>query len=328
MYSWPHAPHQDDERTALKVLLSFFRLRLLVFAAQLAAPGQLSTTAFSTFLTLLTAATLFAAAYWAVGALLIRLPHDSRVFRRTADGFEEPAMWTPILNAIPNIAGLSPRDRRRLGLLVSQFLRYVRFEGAGGLEITDTIRLTIAAQACLLALNLPRGALARLKTIIVYPTTFLPRSASWHAADRELPAEPTLGESWSRGTVLFAWDQVAEGVRDPTDGHNVALHEFAHQLDTLGGDANGIPPLGSRARYESWVRVLEDSFGRFNREVRRGRPGTLNPYGATNLAEFFAVATETFFERPAELQHQYPELYDQLRRYYRQDPQRQHRAVG
>ena len=120
--------------------------------------------------------------------------------------------------------------------------------------------------------------------------------------------------------MILAWDDVLRGVEDPDDGHNVVLHEFAHQLDSAGGKANGVPSLGSTHRYASWTRMLERNCARFPREVRPGRPSALDPYAATNEAEFFAVATEVFFERPRALRRQYPELFAELQRYYRQDP--------
>jgi hypothetical protein len=268
----------------------------------------------------LAAGALFFTPYWLIVFGLRRLVHDAPVYHVASPPFNEPAEWTSILNGIPNLSALSPHDRQRLGRLIEVFLRHVQFEGAQGLTITTEMRVTIAAQACLLVLNHPRGALGRLRTIVVYPTTFLPRRFSWHGPDQAVAATPTLGESWHRGTVVLAWDTVLEGVSKPTDGHNVAVHEFAHQLDSLSGDANGIPPLGNSHRYHVWARVLEESFARFARDVRKGRAGALDAYGATNPAEFFAVATENFFERPRDLQHQFPALYNQLQQYYRQDP--------
>jgi Mlc titration factor MtfA (ptsG expression regulator) len=202
--------------------------------------------------------------------------------------------------------------------MVAYFIQHVHFEGCNGLEVTDQVRVTIAAQACLLALNLPRGSLGRLKEILVYPTAFVPKLVSWSPTAPESAPHAALGESWHRGTVILAWDDVLHGVEIPTDGHNVALHEFAHQLDAAGGEANGIPQLGSTQRFAAWTRVLEDSFARFSRETAGGRESVMDAYGATNPTEFFAVATETFFERPAELRHQYPDLYQQLKQYYRQ----------
>jgi hypothetical protein len=186
--------------------------------------------------------------------------------------------------------------------------------------VTDRVRVTIAAEACLLALHLPATCFGPLKTVLVYPTAFVPRHFSWvDQRDSETPSA-TLGESWHHGTVILAWDDVLRGLGAPADGQNVILHEFAHQLDSSGGKANGVPPLGSSHRYAAWTGMLERNFSRFSREVREGRPGVMDPYGATNQAEFFAVATETFFERPHALRHQYPELFNELQRYYRQDP--------
>ncbi len=319
MHRRPLALHEDHEHHALLVLIFNIVLLVAFGAWWLAQRGAIPSRFWETIGVVLTVCSLFFGAYWLAVFILRRLPQDALDGQRSSVPFAEPAEWTSILNQIPNVAALLPNDRQRLGRFIDLFLRHVHIEGGNDLEITPTVRLTLAAQACLLALNLPRGALGGLTNIIVYPTTFLPSQFSWHAADADLPVAPTLGQSWQRGTVVLAWDNVLEGVANPSDGHNVALHEFAHQLDALHGTTNGIPPLGSRHRYLAWSGVLEASFARFSRQVRKGKPGSIDPYGATNPAEFFAVATESFFERPDQLKREYPELYEQLRNYYRQD---------
>jgi Mlc titration factor MtfA (ptsG expression regulator) len=188
------------------------------------------------------------------------------------------------------------------------------------LVVTDRVRLTIAAEASLLALYLPEGCFGPLKAVLVYPTAFVPQRFAWVRENAPLAPHAALGESWERGTVVLAWDDVLRGVEMPHDGQNVVLHEFAHQLDSAGGKANGVPSLGSSHRYAAWTEMLERNFARFTREMRNGRPSVLDPYAATNEAEFFAVATEVFFERPQALRHQYPELFGELQRYFRQDP--------
>lgn len=314
------APHEDHERLAFRGLVIMFAARVLVIAVSWGASAKYRTHALPFLATVGTVGVMFFLPYWLITLVLRRVPQDAHLLPHHAPPFEEPPEWTATLNAIPHVASLTPHDRMRLGSHLDRFLRQVRFEGAQGLEVTQEMRLVVAAQACLLTLNLPRGALGRLKTIILYPTAFVARTFSWHAVDRDEPGTPALGESWKRGTVLLAWDTVQSGMSDPGDGHNVAFHEFAHQLDSLEGDANGIPVLGTTHRYRAWVEVLEASFGEFRRRVRKGHRSALDPYGATNHAEFFAVATESFFEKPKDLQKQFPELYEQLRGYYRQDP--------
>ena len=136
-----------------------------------------------------------------------------------------------------------------------------------------------------------------------------------------------LGEAWDSGAVVLAWDAVEHGTTIPDDGHNVVLHEFAHQLDFEDGKADGAPVLGSedfwfrqRSRYRAWARVLSREYEQLRAEIQQGQAEVLDGYGATNPAEFFAVATESFFERAVQMREKHPELYEELRRYYRQDP--------
>ncbi len=131
-----------------------------------------------------------------------------------------------------------------------------------------------------------------------------------------------LGEAWGQGVVVLSWDDVRRGAADMRDGQNVVLHEFAHQLDQEDGAADGAPILPGRSRYVAWARVLGAEYEQLRRDASRGRPSVLDDYGATNPAEFFAVATECFFEKPGLLRRRHPELYEELRAYYRQDPAR------
>ena len=321
MFDWPQAPHEDHEKDAFRWFVTFIAGQILLqLLTSPSGPTALVLDAAQGLGVFLMAGSLFTFAYWLLVVVLRRLPSDAELLQPSVDDYREPAEWGPILDAIANVRALSPRDRQRLSRMIGRFLDHVIFEGCNGLVLNDHIRVTIAAQACLRALDLPRGAFGPLKHVLVYPTTFLPKRFEWATSTSETKAEATLGESWHRGTVILAWDDVLRGVEVPTDGHNVALHEFAHQLDSASGAANGIPQLGAGQRYAAWTSVLEESFARFSRQVRTGRKTAIDAYGATNEAEFFAVATETFFERPKQLQHEYPELYGQLLKYYRQDP--------
>ncbi|MCA1838216.1 MAG: zinc-dependent peptidase, partial [Actinobacteria bacterium] len=157
-------------------------------------------------------------------------------------------------------------------------------------------------------------------TILIYPGTFRPRRFSW-TPSAEIPDHPALlGESWQHGVVILAWDSALAGAADPGDGRNVVLHEFAHQLDTEDGEADGIPRLPGATALSSWSAMLERDFERLRQEAESDIPGVLDHYGATDHAEFFAVATEAFFERPGELQQERPEVYAALSGYYRQNP--------
>jgi Mlc titration factor MtfA (ptsG expression regulator) len=233
-----------------------------------------------------------------------------------------PDDWRRIVEQrFPLFARLPEADRSELLGHIRVFLDEKKFEGCGGLTITDEIRVVIAAQACLLLLHREPHYYPRLVSILVYPHAYV-------AQGRErLPggivaeqASGRLGESWVEDLVVLAWDAVRAGASDANDGHNVVLHEFAHQLDQEDGTSNGAPILEHRSQYVAWARILGGAFDALQHAVEHGRATDIDPYGATNPAEFFAVVSEAFFERPAALQKRHPELYDELKLFYRQDP--------
>jgi Mlc titration factor MtfA (ptsG expression regulator) len=235
-----------------------------------------------------------------------------------------PTHWPGVIRErVPIVLGLSEQQRTRLLSKVQELARRVRWEGCGGLQLTEEMQLTIAAQACLLVLEHEGEPYPDVDEVLVYPTTFVPRLFSWTpAADREIHlAEPTLGEAWRHGVVVLAWDSAAAGAADPADGHNVVLHEFAHQLDGADGAFDGRPQLGHPSMLMPWTTMLEREYARLCEQAETGTDGALNHYGATDPAEFFAVATEAFFERPVALRQERPELYEALRRFYRQTPE-------
>jgi Mlc titration factor MtfA (ptsG expression regulator) len=242
-----------------------------------------------------------------------------------------PAEWRAIIaKNVPYVAGLPPEDREELAGHIQVFLAEKHFEGCGGLRITDEVRVTIAAQACVLLLHRSTDDYPRLGSILVYPTTYLVPGD--HPAPGGLVSEEPqarLGESWIRGEVVVVWDDVLAGAADIHDGHNVVLHEFAHQLDQEDGASDGAPILPARSMYVAWARVLGRDFDRLVRETHRHHRTLIDRYGATNPAEFFAVATELFFEKARPLRSKHPELYDQLRQFYQQDPAaREQRAAS
>jgi len=201
------------------------------------------------------------------------------------------------------------------------FLEDKNFIGCDGLQIDDEIRVTVAAQACLLLLNRPSRLYSDLRSILIYPSTFVVTRETRHEGGLvSLHQTANLGESWSDGKVVLAWDSVAKGVRDFSDGHNVVLHEFAHQLDHESGTTNGAPLLYSRGAYSSWSQVFSDEFHSLQKSQTQNGKSIIDYYGATNPAEFFAVATETFFERPLALKKDHSELFDELKKYYHLDP--------
>jgi Mlc titration factor MtfA (ptsG expression regulator) len=234
-----------------------------------------------------------------------------------------PPGWVQILQQnVPLYHRLSEADRRELHGRVQVFLAEKHFEGCGGLELTDEVRVTIAAQACLLLLHRDTDSYRRLITILVYPGAYLARAVEPIGGGVVLKGEVCrLGEARKDGVVILSWDDVRGGASDLHDGHNVVLHEFAHQLDQEDGVADGAPILEHRSRYVAWARVLGAEFEQLRRDRERGRSTVLDEYGATNPAEFFAVATECFFERPTQMRRQHPALYGELKAYYRQDPE-------
>jgi hypothetical protein len=210
---------------------------------------------------------------------------------------------------------------------IQLFLVEKTFEGCGGLVVTEEMKLVIAAEACLLLLNKRLRAYPRLRSILVYPHAYWAEGMT--QLGTQFVKEPSLraGESWLGGAVVLAWDVVAREAVSQGVG-NVVLHEFAHQLDQEDGRADGAPLLASSSRYAAWARVFSAEYKHLVDDIARSRPHVLDAYGATNPAEFFAVATEAFFERPAALHRRDRELYEQLREYYQLDPVSWHATDG
>jgi len=241
-----------------------------------------------------------------------------------------PDTWPAILaRRVPLSGTLSAPERMRLLRLTQLFLQEVPMEGCAGLALTEEISVTIAATACLLLLDLPYPRFPRLRRVLVYPDTFVPvhvASRSGLAIQKE--PVPLLGEAWSDGIVVLSWDGARSEVPGDGYGRNLVLHEFAHVLDHEDGAADGTPLLDSPEAIREWGRVLGAEFDRA-REALDGEDDTaLDPYATTNRAEFFAVATEAFFVTGPRLRAHLPALYEQLRRFYRQDPASRSAAVG
>ncbi len=245
-----------------------------------------------------------------------------RALRRRLMTEPLPEEWERILKQnVPLYSRLPDAVQRQLRGLINIFLYEKRFEGCGGLEITDEVRVTVAAQACILLLNRKTDFYPRLSSILVYPGAYVAKEVWRTPAGFEVEEESVrLGESWDSGTVVLAWDNVKHGAGDWKDGHNVVLHEFAHRLDQQDGTADGAPILEQRSRYVSWARTLSREFEQLQKRAKRGRKTVMDEYGATDPAEFFAVATETFFEKSRQMKKKHPELYSELRSYYKLDP--------
>ena len=233
-----------------------------------------------------------------------------------------PAAWRAILQRRVPYFRLLPADLQiQLKQHMQVFLAEKAFIGCKGLVVTDEMRVTIAAQACLLILNRRTDYFPNLRQILVYPGAFIvDRVQTDGAGVLQEQRQVLSGESWSQGQVILSWDDVLEGSNVVDDGRNVVIHEFAHQLDQQNGHANGAPILARRGHYEQWSRVLGDEFGKLQEEARNQHPSLFNDYGATNPAEFFAVVSEVFFEQPQRMAAEHAELYRELSGFYRVNP--------
>lgn len=261
---------------------------------------------------------LVTAAIW-VAVMLAKMARRA-ARRRMALSQPFPESWLKILESnLSPYSHLPATLQEEIQHDVAFFLHDKAFEGCGGQEITDEIRVTIAAQACMLLLNRNDKCYPRLRTILVYPSTYVAGGKGLFGAQHEEPSA-RLGESWNTGVVVLSWSSVRQGAFNFEDGHNVTMHEFAHQLDQEDGSADGAPILERRSGYSSWAKIFSKEFHELQKKSRKGKRDVMDSYGATNPAEFFAVATESFFEKPRQLQKKHPELYDQLSNYYKVDP--------
>ena len=233
-----------------------------------------------------------------------------------------PEGWLKIIETnVPFYNRLPLDDRTELQRHILIFIGEKIFEGCGGLKITDEIKVTIAAQACILLLHRKTDYYPGLSSILVYPTAFIPSRTQQLASGivAEVP-QVLLGESWHRGSVVLSWDNVKRSAADIHDGHNVVLHEFAHQIDSTWGKGDSTAVLKNRSSYIAWARVLQKDYEKLRHAATENLPTFLDKYGAAEPAEFFAVATEFFFERPKELKEIHPQLYKELENFYQQDP--------
>lgn len=247
---------------------------------------------------------------------LARLWRRQRIARRPF-----PAAWRDILRRrVPLARELPAAQQLLLKKHIQVLLADVPFIGCAGLEVSDEMRVTIAAQAAFLLLG-RGGSFGNLREVLVYPGHFVVPSSDVGAGGVVHEARNVLaGQSWQRGQIVVAWDAVRDGAADPHDGASVVMHEFAHQLDQDTGAANGAPYVGRGALQQTWARVMNQEFDALRARLARAEPGVIEPYAATSPAEFFAVTTELFFETPAALIAERPELYEQLKRCYRLDP--------
>jgi len=233
-----------------------------------------------------------------------------------------PKAWRTILKRHLPLYQRLPTDLQlQLKRHIQIFLSEKHFIGCGGLEINDEIRVAIAAQACLLLLNRSTDYYPGLRQILVYPDAFYVDREHRDAIGLVSEQRQLLaGESWQQGQVLLSWQTMLTNATEPSAGHNLVIHEFAHQLDQEDGRADGAPILASITDYPAWTAVFSDEYEQLRRCAAQGLPSLFDYYGASNPAEFFAVVSETFFTRAAEFQTLHPVLYRELHRFYRLDP--------
>jgi Mlc titration factor MtfA (ptsG expression regulator) len=235
----------------------------------------------------------------------------------------EDALWRRALQHLPFLRGLSADEERRLRELAVVFLGEKDLAAVGGLALSDDDRVEIALQACLPILELGIDWYNGWVGVVIHPSDFKVKRSETdedgvqHEWDDEL-----AGESWLGGPVVLSWEALDDSGSVAEGGANVVIHEFAHKLDMMSGEADGVPPLPSRAARERWIEVFDAEFDRFCKEVDAGIETFLDPYAAEHEAEFFAVASEAFFESPNALKRGYPALYELFRGFYRQDPAR------
>lgn len=233
-----------------------------------------------------------------------------------------PEGWRKIIKRrMPYFTQMPTDLQLQLKKHIQVFIAEKEFAGYQGIVINDDIKVTIAAQACLLLLNRKTDYYPQLNTIAVYPSAFVKKEMV--SDNNGLHSEKTsvmLGESWSFGKIILSWQHAVEGAKEPNDGANVVIHEFAHQLDQETGNANGAPILGKNGNYHCWSTVFDREFNQLKQQTQNGDESLLDSYGATNEAEFFAVASEVFFEQSVQLFEQHRSLYQQLKSYYQVDP--------
>jgi MtfA peptidase len=240
---------------------------------------------------------------------------------RSRDTADEPfpdAWRARLADRWPTWRTLSADEQARLEQRTLEFMAEVRFEAARGFEVTDEMRLLVAAQASLLVLELPGRPYRKVSSVILHPRTVVLQGAR-RVGDSGLVADdpyPISGQAHPGGPVVLAWSTLAFEARHPDRAQNVVFHEFAHQLDMLDGTTDGTPPIADAAQRARFVEVCTAEY----RALRRGTEHVLRPYAATDPGEFFAVATEQFFSRALPLREGAPELYEVLRDFYLQDP--------
>ena len=255
-------------------------------------------------------------------AYLAGKPRWQEYKRKLSKGKPFKKEWRKIIQQRMPYFRKMPADLQlQLKQHIQVFIAEKEFVGCNGVVITDEIKITIAAQACLLLLNRKTNYYPKLQTVLVYPSAFVKQQHTRSGDGIYFTQKLVLaGESWDFGKVVLSWQDTLEGAEIPDDGRNVVIHEFAHQLDQEDGSANGAPILDSGQSYQCWSEIFSEQFELLKKQANTGARSLFDYYGATNPAEFFAVATEVFFEQSKQFNHQHPKLYRQLTQYYKVDP--------
>ena len=250
-----------------------------------------------------------------VQPLLLQLQRDRLVQRPF------PEQWLAIVKRNVAIYAHLDRDQQReLQGHIQIFLKEKQFIGCLGLLVTEEIRVTIAAIACILLFNRRHTYFPNLCSILIYPNAYVATETVSDGLVVQERRMTRLGESWKRDQLVLAWAQIAQDITQWQDGQNVVLHEFAHQLDQEEGLAEGVPILPRQSDFDLWAKVMSKAYLELSDRLERGQKVSINSYGATSPAEFFAVVTETFFEKPTVLVKNYPDLYAVLQSYYHLNP--------
>ncbi len=258
------------------------------------------------------------AAWWAIK--LYRQHRAKKLFAKPI-----PAEWVDILNKNVGLYSMLPDSlRTELHGHIQLFLDEKEFIGQE-ISITDEIQLTIAGNACILLLQRKNRNFNNFTSIIVYPDTYVSTQSIYDGHVEHYETSARAGESWVRGPVVLSWKDVLQGSHFPRNGHNVVLHEFAHKLDEQNNVMNGQPILREQSQYSEWTTVFREEFDALQKRVKRGTNKVLDEYGTVSPPEFFAVATESFFEKPRRMKKHLPDLYTQLNKFYCVDPAAWHR---
>lgn len=261
---------------------------------------------------------IFAFAFIALSVFYLFFYRNWRRQRELQQPF--PETWRKLLHeTVPFYASLPSSLKKRFEEHVQLFIAEKDFYGCDGFGVDDTVRVTIAGHACLLVLERPFSTYDEVRSILVYPDIYRVQSPQHDGMIVHMNEQVRAGEASSRGQVVLAWTECEEAASKSAGAHNVILHEFAHQLDYLDGTADGAPPLSGEFA-DQWQQTMSRAYENLRQSLRHHSHSWLDPYGATQPAEFFAVLTEAFFQQPEHIHKAQPDVFDALKNYYRMDP--------